>query len=468
MTTSRVWRGHVNRFTPPDTFGGWAVDMQNADNANLEATVRLRGQPIGSVKANLHQPYLEQFGNGNFGFEIVCTEPVPFPAIYSGEVDILITDGPVEYGTLSVDWEIQLFARMLEASRLITDLSNFDQRMLRIMLNLITTHVPGPAVNAMGSVLTLIKSDRSLLPDTVAAFDGSQVSGLFFRTGIVSSDQSAMIGRDGHLFLIEGSNNVLDIFARPYGNDASAALTERWIALIKSRKSAVEAVGARFIQIVIPDKIAITRELLDGSLSYPTATLAALETRAASEIPSGCYLSGLTVLAALPFATAFRKIDTHLTPRGAFAIFAEICAMLGRRLATTVPFDLPYLTSGDLAQRFFGHPLYEVSYAAHEPAFASGRSVITERHPPQGRHIGMRQVFRNELAPIKLKAIVFGNSFFAGHVLQGSINYWMSIWFQDYHFVASPEMDTAYIERERPDVVLCQTIERFLDTVPQT
>ena len=289
MTTSRVWRGHVNRFTPPDTFGGWAVDMQNADNANLYATVRLRGRPIGGAKANLHRPYLEQFGRGNFGFEIVCTEPVPLPTIYAGEVDILVTDGPVEYGTLSLDWEIQLFARMLEASRLITDFGKFDQRMLRIMLDLITDHVPRPAADAMGSVLTLIKSDRSLLPDTVAAFDSTQVSGLFFRTGIVSSDQAAMIGRDGHLFLIEGSNQVLEHFAQPYGNAASAALAEQWLALIKARQSAIAAVGARFIQIVIPDKIAITRELLDGSLSYPSATLAALEARAASELPAGCF-----------------------------------------------------------------------------------------------------------------------------------------------------------------------------------
>ena len=174
------------------------------------------------------------------------------------------------------------------------------------------------------------------------------------------------------------------------------------------------------------------------------------------------------MLAGLPFATAFRKIDTHLTPRGAFAIFAEICAMLDRRLPAAVPFDRPYMASGDLAQRFFGHPLYEVCHAAHEPAFASGRSVIAERHPPRGHYHGKQQVFRNELAPIKLKAVVFGNSFFDGHVVQGSINYWMSIWFEEYHFVFSSEMDAAYVEREKPDVVLCQTIERFLETVPQS
>lgn len=70
------------------------------------------------------------------------------------------------------------------------------------------------------------------------------------------------------------------------------------------------------------------------------------------------------------------------------------------------------------------------------------------------------------MAPIQKKVVVFGNSFFAGHLIQSSINYWMSIWFSEYHFLSSAAMSADYIGAEKPDIVICQTIERFLDVVP--
>jgi hypothetical protein len=224
--------------------------------------------------------------------------------------------------------------------------------------------------------------------------------------------------------------------------------------------------GARFLQIVVPDNITVVRELYDGQMSSPSATLAAFEALCSRGLPPSCYLSGLTALAKLPYGTAFKKVDSHLTPAGAFAVFAEICAMLGHDIQGNIPFDVPYLTSGDLATRFFGHPLYETCYAAREPGFAAGRILVWERPPPPGRYGGRRQIFKNDMAPIRKKAVAFGNSFFEGYENQGSINYWMSIWFAEYHFCNGADVDLDYIRRESPDIVLAQTIERFMEGIP--
>jgi hypothetical protein len=94
--------------------------------------------------------------------------------------------------------------------------------------------------------------------------------------------------------------------------------------------------------------------------------------------------------------------------------------------------------------------------------------MVAHTPPPPGGYVGKSYVFRNELAPIRKKVILFGNSFFDNHVFQGSVSYWMAAWFEEYHFVFKPEMDIGYIEAEEPDVVICQTIERFLELVPSS
>ena len=467
MMAKEAWRGHVNRFTPPGEFAGWAVDFHDTD-ASLEVTVRLRGQPIGSGRAENFNADLTQFGSGNFAFVVACDIAVPFAAIYSGDVDVMIGKDGREYGVLRIDRALGLFAAMLEVARLTDEFAAFDARLLRNVLNNTLPYIPKSASTTIGSVLTLIQADRNLLPDTAASFDRNQISGLYFRAGIKSSDESTVVGRDGHLFLVEGSNRVLDLFSRPYGDAVSVEIADKWLTLIASRLSMITGLGAHFVQVVIPDKLSLTRELLDGTMSQPTATLAAFEERAVRELPASSYLSGLSVFAGLPFASAFRKVDTHLTPRGAFAIFSAILAMIGCKQTGAVIFDMPFTLSGDLSQRFFGHPLYEVCHAAREPSFAAGRELVFERHPPPGRYVGHHQIFRNAMAPIRKKAMVFGNSFFGGYLLQTSINYWMSVWFEEYHFMASPHMDAEYVRRENPAVVICQTIERFLEFIPQT
>ena len=40
-------------------------------------------------------------------------------------------------------------------------------------------------------------------------------------------------------------------------------------------------------------------------------------------------------------------------------------------------------------------------------------------------------------------------------------------WFQEFHFHCSAALDWAVVERVKPDAVLCQTVERFMGSVPE-
>jgi hypothetical protein len=46
------------------------------------------------------------------------------------------------------------------------------------------------------------------------------------------------------------------------------------------------------------------------------------------------------------------------------------------------------------------------------------------------------------------------------------MSFWFARWFEKYHFIWSPAIDWAYVEAQGADIVIGQTIERFLDQVP--
>ena len=62
---------------------------------------------------------------------------------------------------------------------------------------------------------------------------------------------------------------------------------------------------------------------------------------------------------------------------------------------------------------------------------------------------------------------MFGNSFFA-NVSSGQpyLSWWMVRLFRDYHFYWTADFDPEEVARRDPDIVITQTIERFLPTLP--
>lgn len=458
------FQGHINQFVPPGRITGWAMNTRNPETDKAEVTAQLDGKIIGRCSADRYRADLEQFGTGNYAFELTCDQPVPYHAVLAGELKIMLSVRGENIGSLQFDQITKNIASVLEIGRLVNELYLYDPMTLRQTLGHAAPYLPEPALSALQSAITILKNRDKL--EEFTKYEPGSISNVAFKTGIVSSDRAAMLGQDGHFFLIEGNNNVSELFGRPYGSASAENLSVSWTQLIKERARFIGSLGGEFIQIIIPEKLSVMRELFDGRMSSPSATLAALELALARAIPEANYISGLAAFSRLPFGTSFRKTDSHLTPVGAFSIFREICAKLGATIYESVLFDVPILTGGDLGKRFFGYDLHEVCYAAKEPIFKSG-SIMTASHtPPNGGHIGTRQIFYNEQAPIRKKLIMFGNSFSGTNAFQGQISYWLAIWFREYHFIFEPGLDADYVLAEKPDVVICQTIERFLEVLP--
>lgn len=291
--------------------------------------------------------------------------------------------------------------------------------------------------------------------------------------GALSRDRSAVVGAAGHLFILEGTNSLFGQYEQPETDAQKAALSHtvgEWRALVGQRGKTAEAFGARFVQLLVPDKSSVLDSGVPG-LGPVTPLLDDVE-RALSV--DGRYLSARHALreeaeSERDLSARWLRFDSHTSARGSM----KIAGALARTIADASFMDdvdfVPGATFvGDLGARFFGYPIPEQDVTPRSPwldTVASGRELVARRQPPRG-HTGLTLQWRTPHAPLDAKVLVFGNSFFGGGDLPRGINYWVSRIFREHRFVWSAEMLDEVIDEMRPDIVICQTVERFMPTVP--
>lgn len=300
-----------------------------------------------------------------------------------------------------------------------------------------------------------------------------EVSRVPLPVGSRSTDGSGAVGRDGHLFLIKGSNFLARRYRRP-GSPAEDQRVDheadRWSQLVRERDRRCMESGARFLQLIVPEK---SSSLDSGipELAGVTVVLERLEKLLAHD-PS--YLSGLEVLGRGAAAgPSWARLDTHVSTAGALKLFT---ALLERAALASVlpeiPLESTELHPGDLSRRFFGADICEPDLVPRSPFLehlGSGVDLVESSDPPVGenRWLGMHRVWRNEQAPISQKVVVFGNSYFGDPTRSARLNWWFTRFFREHHFFWASSVDHEYVRGVRPDIVIAQTVERFLGGVPE-
>ncbi len=285
---------------------------------------------------------------------------------------------------------------------------------------------------------------------------------------MVSDDEVAITSRSGHLFLFRGTNDVV----RLYGlQDVSPAFVNDWVDVVASRFSYVNALGAKFLQVFIPEK--------STSLSHITPYPVSGANVIFKTIISACeHLPILDFNREIDIDLCkeawWRRYDSHFSSYGAYKSSLAICRALGLIDDVLYKMDGGFveLIQGDLGVRFAGH-----SWCSPEPVYLCskikstlkdvGAPLIVKAIDPEAGHTGIIRVFRNENSLFDKKMVCFGNSFFERGGRSTTLSWWFSRLFREFHFVWSPDLDVNYIEAERPDFVVAQSIERFLTRVPR-
>lgn len=277
--------------------------------------------------------------------------------------------------------------------------------------------------------------------------------------GLVSADGTATLGRNGFVYLTEGTNNVLSRYDRKRAS--SERLAEGWIELMDRRADRQKQAGRDFLQLVVPEKISAIPENLPFALRTPTDLLALIE-EGMSRPERGYYLPVLPLFRA-EAERSFYRLDSHQSAYGSYLVADAVARRLGSEALAGLAFDTPAVRTGDLAFRLLGVPLYEtVNDPTIDPVdFLSATPERVSSHLPAQGHNGSRLVWRSDLAPIKRKAVVFGNSCFERGG-KWRLSWWFSRLFAEFHFIWDIDVLDDYADSVGADIVIGQTMERFM------
>ena len=280
--------------------------------------------------------------------------------------------------------------------------------------------------------------------------------------GAMSTEGDAVMGKLGWIFLTRGSNSVLDQHQPEF--ELPVDWTDRWRELIGVRRDDSASLGASLAMVVVPDKLSAMSAYLPDEISLmgtpPAARLAAM-----AELD---VIFPVDELAGVE-SGAYLRTDTHLALAGNSVLAARVLDSLLLESAATVAPDFPtvtFLSCGELGRRF-SPPVLEVltTYNSYGAA-----AVVEDNHAEiraAGRHLGTRRVLRNDAAPDRRTAVVFGDSYaFPVPHYQG-LAWHLAQHFAEVHFVWSPfGWDRGYVERAGAEVVVCEMAERFVPRPP--
>lgn len=284
----------------------------------------------------------------------------------------------------------------------------------------------------------------------------------------------AHIGHDGWLFLIGGSNNVLDQYQRD-AFPPKHFLT--WRRLLEDRVQRARRLGARYFHVAAPEKLSI----------MPDHSGVAVEADLAPSLLLRRWLrSSLAFDSLIDLVGPFRldpdrdrlylKTDTHWSLLGCHRAYLSLCRRMGVEprveLVPTEPGQVSLV--GDLGLKF-APPRDEIVQALTYPRTAERvhvnaylNRIIVERGPTGGG-VGTRAVFRNDAPGIDPRKLILCGDSFAHHTFLphiGALTAMFAETFREVHFFWASTVDWSYAAELRPDFILTEIAERFMTIIP--
>ncbi len=460
--------GIVDGFDPPRRIRGWVVDRAlTVGTPDVNICIKVAGREIGLGRLSFERPDIVPRPGCLVGFAIECQEDVRDEEIVAQQVGVEVSCGCNSL-TLPI-WD--LIIAQAQTRVFIKSVQQLSLTALADLVKAAASHGGlGKQVSAdlqrAGQVIGsqargTVKATKLQLKSDIAA----HLSSVLVAVGTGSVDESAIIGFDGFLYLTDGTNAVLSRYSLETSDTIDARRSLDWISLFESRNARLMSAGVKYVQLIVPEKISVLPENFPYSLDTPTRTMRQIEI-CARERRLGSYISLLDALVADSSRQfSYYKTDSHPSPRGNWTFVAAVLARLGLDNHLTVSWRKAERFSGDLARRFFGVALYEeIDIPAIEWCGKPLEDPILEEifEPDGGGHTGHRRVWRSPNAPFPDTAVAFGNSCFERGAHPGGLSWWFSRLFRKFHFIWSSDLDDVYVTQNRPDIVICQTVERFL------
>lgn len=283
------------------------------------------------------------------------------------------------------------------------------------------------------------------------------ISAFHLRAGLRSKSGVAITGKSGHLFLHGGSNKVDELFQN---NDIHIEKITKWLALFSARKERAINANYRYVQFVIPEKQTLMAQYYYRNIDGPSQLLKTIE----KSDPS-FYFSVIDAFSKYEGSDLFFKTDSHLNAKGTYCLFKELLEYLGFSLDSDPTFTVSKQLSGDLGRKYYPFVFWETYEICDDlPKFE--RQAKYKFIPANKAHMGRHIHWVNPDAIFDKKVLIFGNSFCEMGTKQHHLTWWFSQYFSECQFVWSGDFNNKLIDKYKPDIVIGQSIERFLRLVP--
>lgn len=253
--------------------------------------------------------------------------------------------------------------------------------------------------------------------------------------------EKVLHGKSDFLFLTNDTNHVLDRISGKI--KYTPECREKWQEEIQRRKSHAQQFGYFYKFIIPPNKHCVYQEFLPDDIKISPDRIVS---RLAAEFPD-------TIIYPYDFfrekkdTLLYHKTDTHWNELGAILFMNSIAESFGSKKLEYEIFSKRIY--GDLGSKL-EPPVSSTTFAVNISAAA--HKIYDNNFPFRGGHY-ITQTDDRSLPT----GIAFCDSFF-----NTIWNIIASYFYKLYVFVA-PIFDTRLIEKINPDVVLSETVERFID-----
>jgi hypothetical protein len=282
----------------------------------------------------------------------------------------------------------------------------------------------------------------------------------------VSPSSRVVIGRDGWLFYA-GERSV-DLFRHtlPFGS----AELKGWREALEARRAGLARRGIRYLLVIPPDKETVYPEFMPRQLSQAEG-LSRLDELVA-ELRQRSRVEVVDLRPALSAARGgellYHRTDTHWNDRGAFAGYRPIA----EKLSEWFPAVRPLLREAcvETRQQTLGGDLSGMlALRAELPEreslglrLAAPRAVDSDPGVPVSPNTPPHAMPKaRAVADVSLpRALVLRDSFAEALLPFLAENFQRSV------FLFTHRLDEAQVERERPDVVIEEIVERYLVMAP--
>ena len=282
------------------------------------------------------------------------------------------------------------------------------------------------------------------------------------------------LSESGYLYLIGGSNTTIDLYD-PIGFKKEVPL-DQWRQRVAERESFFQALGIPWRFVLAPEKLSIYGD--DELPKWMNGQYQAPGDQFIQAIRNDKILYPREFLREqAKSCDVYPRTDSHWSSFGAFFAFQALSKSLDLDVDLSTYWAMP-------EQRlFYRGDLWGPEYDLVKPELFLRRNIDSAIEPiyknpvvglkeknglenEPGLHVGSHVIWRNAKAKLRKKIILFGSSFSEARLECTLLSYMFSLYFQDVHFIWSSNIDTGYIERNKPDLVVIEMPERFLTQCP--